>query len=124
MDKETEIADKMERIRKLAAENKNIDEQALITALLADADSAAQLSGKETGKAYLISILAPPFGLYYAAKFWFRAEADARKAAYICVVLTVISGLAVWWLTNAAVSNPQLKSIQDINPRDFQDLIL
>ncbi|OGG03538.1 hypothetical protein A2W14_03055 [Candidatus Gottesmanbacteria bacterium RBG_16_37_8] len=44
-------------------------------------------------KAYAVSIFFPPFGLFYFIKYFFFGEGnfDDRKAAIICVILTVVS---------------------------------
>lgn len=122
MDKETELAAEIEKIRQLARENKNIDEQALITALLEAHAAVETLPGAEVVRAYIVSLLIPPLGLYYAIKFWLRSETDARKTAYICLALTAASVIITFWLAGSILSSPEIKNIQSITPEQIREL--
>src|SRR3989339_2238169 len=44
-------------------------------------------------KAYAVSIIFPPFGFFYFIKYFFFGDGslDDRKAAIICLVLTIVS---------------------------------
>ncbi len=46
---------------------------------------------------YAASLLAPPFGLWYAYKYFKYGDAARHKIGWVAVILTVIStGFAVW----------------------------
>lgn len=89
-DREEKLAEEIAKIQELGKRDKNINTAMLLENLLARAHSAS-LSHREKTRAFLVSVLAPPFGLYYFAKFWGRTETDARTTAWMCLVLTVLS---------------------------------
>ena len=70
-------------------------------------------------KAYVASIFFPPFGLFYFIKYFFFGEGsfDDRKAAIICLVLTVVS-IAVSALTLQMFFNQAI----NLNDRDLNRL--
>lgn len=121
MDREEELAEEIANIEKLGRENKNIDTAALIANLLARQDTES-LPSKQKSRAYLVSLLMPPFGLYFVFKFLLRAEPDARRAGWVCLILTGISLFLLIILGNAVFSNPQVQSIQNLSPQDIYQL--
>lgn len=120
-DKEDEIISEIKKISELAKQNKNVDAGALVESLLSQ-KSSQNLSGGEIAKAYLVSLLIPLFGIYYAVRFWFRPESNAKKTAIVCLVLTVISSGLFLWIANAILSSALLQSIQNINPEQIREL--
>lgn len=122
MNREEKLAEEIARIQKLAAENPGVDANLLIERLLAR-EQQSSLPAKETTKAYMLSLLVPPLGIYYAFKFFFRPEPVARRAAWICLILTALSLFILWALGNTLFSAaPQLQQIQNLTPQQIQDL--
>src|SRR3989338_5339932 len=74
-------------------------------------------------KAYMVSVFFPPFGLFYFIKYFFFGEGsfDDRKAAIICVVLTVVS-IVVSVLTLQMFFN-QAINLNDQNLNVLKELI-
>lgn len=50
---------------------------------------------------YAISLLAPPFGLWYAYKYFKSGGEREKRIAWISVILTVLGVIAVAWSTKA-----------------------
>jgi len=68
--------------------------------------------------------LLPPFGLYYVVKFFIKGEQSARRAAWTCIILTVLSLGTTAWLGYAVLSQtPDLGQLQSISPEDLNDLL-
>lgn len=121
-DREEQITKRIEEIQRLAATDKNIDAPALIESLLSQAKEPG-LSVKEKTRAYMVSLLLPPFGLYYVVKFFIRGEQSARRAAWTCIILTVLSLGITAWLGYAVLSQtPNLGELQGVSPQNLQDL--
>ena len=120
-DREQDLSEKIEQIRKVAKANPGVDEAALASALLQE-HSKGGLPGKEVARAYVVSLLAPPFGLYYVFKYWLRSESDARKTAIVCLIMTTVSLAVLWFLGSVIFSSPQIQSIQNLNPQDVRQL--
>jgi Double zinc ribbon len=47
---------------------------------------------------YLVTVLAPPFGLIYAWHYFRQGGSTAKKIAIAIVVLTIISSIFTWQL--------------------------
>lgn len=92
--REEELAKKLEEYQNLAKENKNIDVAQLMIAAMQNQESNL-LSSRQKNLAYMVSFFFPPFGLFFALKFWLSDKEDANHAALVCVLLTVLSG----WIT-------------------------
>jgi len=122
-DREEQIAKQIAEIQKLAATNKNIDSTALIQQLLSSTKQP-ELPPKDRTRAYMVSLLLPPFGLYYVVKFFLIGDPGARRAAWTCIVLTVFSvGLTVW-LGGAMLSqSANVGGLQGVSPQDLNDLL-
>jgi hypothetical protein len=56
--------------------------------------------------AYILSLVFPPLGLYFAARFFFSDKKDALDNAAACIVLVCISVVIYGLAINAAVKNP------------------
>lgn len=89
-DREEKLAEEISKIQKLAAENKDIDPNILIESLFRRTETTA-LPAKLKTRAYLVSLLAPPFGLYYVVKFFIQPEPGACRAAWTCLILTALA---------------------------------
>ena len=83
------------------------------------------VSSKQKKWAYLISIALPPFGLLFALKFYFGGEEDSRHVGNICVLVTAVSIIYFWILAKMIFSGAgvDVQQIQQINPRDIQQLL-
>lgn len=117
---EKEIAE----YQKLAANDKKIDIASLTMSAL-QSHQSNHLPEKQKRWAYLISLVVPPFGLLFAIKFFLTDKDDAKQAAVICIVLTVISITLTVLFMKALLSGSgtSLEQIQQINPEDYQDLL-
>ncbi|HLC44320.1 MAG: hypothetical protein A2722_01690 [Candidatus Doudnabacteria bacterium RIFCSPHIGHO2_01_FULL_50_11] len=115
------LAEEIARIQALSREDKKIDTAALVSdALLRHRASTGTAKG--VWRAYLVSLLFPPFGLYYTIRFFFEDSEDARQAAWVCLTLTAVSGFFTLWLLNAAFSSSTVKQIENISPQQIRDL--
>ena len=123
MSHEDKLAEEIANIQALGKEHKDIDTTALINNLFARQTLADTLTPGEKTKAYLVSLLFPPFGLIYMVKFFLRDQVDARRAAWICLALTVLAGIIMIMLTNAILSAvPGVNEIQNVNLKQLQEL--
>lgn len=117
------LAAEIAKIQELVKDNKNLDANALIANLLARGEEQAVPSGQKA-RAYLVSLLFPPFGLYYAAKFFWLGTVDARRVAWICLAMTAVAAIVLWALVGSIASSvPELNQIQNLNSRDIQELL-
>lgn len=122
MTNEEKLAAEIEKIQELHQQNKNIDTTALISNLLAQNRENSVSAGLKT-RAYLVSLLFPPFGLYYFFKFIFQDSREAKRLAWISLALTIAAFIIVWWLSSAILSaSPELEQIQNIDLRELQEL--
>ena len=119
--KDEVLAAEIAKIQKLAKENPEIDATALISNLLTKSQEEF-LPAKQKTRAYLISLLLPPFGLSYVVRFFWRSEKDAKQTAWTCLALTVFTFLVTWWLASSVFSSPELNGLQNIKPQDIYEL--
>src|SRR5437868_9465363 len=100
---EEKLEKELEMYRKLAAKDKKIDLASLIiNALHKHHDNLIPYSQKRW--AYLTSALMPPFGLFFAYKFYTSNKDDAQETAWICIVLTAASILFLILITKILIS--------------------
>jgi Na+-driven multidrug efflux pump len=73
----------------------------------------------------LISLGLPPFGLLYAAKFYFSGKADGKQAAYVNIALTFISVILLFVLVKGMLSGTgtSVQQIEQIQPQDYQQFL-
>jgi hypothetical protein len=121
---EEKLEKQFEVYRELAKKDKKID----IAALMIDALQSHQnnlLDAKQKRWAYLVSLVAPPFGLLFAMKFYTAGKDDSKEAALACVVLTAVSILLGILFFKAVFSGAgtSLNQIQQIKPDDIQQLL-
>src|SRR5262245_60774363 len=120
---EERLAAEIEQIQKLSKADKNINAEVLINAAFAKAHQE-EAGVPHLKRAYAVSLLAPPFGLYYAFKFFLRPEPAYRRQVWICFRLTIVSIAFMWILAKLLfVAAPGLNDLQNINPQDIQSLI-
>jgi hypothetical protein len=101
----------------------------------------AQLDSKEKeikssqgyGKAYLLSILIPPVGVYYFVKYVFFTDGEEEniKAGIISLSLTLVSLFLSFWLmailfkqTTSGVPSQNLQMLKDLTVPDNQKNLL
>lgn len=124
MTKEQELAEKFKEYQELAKTDKNIDVEKLMLAAL-DTRNQNLVPAKKKYTAYIVSVALPPFGLFYALKYYLSPEDDAKRVALVCVVLTVVSVL-IFWITFSAVLSGlggSVDQIQQIKPGDVKQLL-
>lgn len=105
------------------AKDKNIDASALLINALEQQDKN-HIPQKTKRWAYLISIGLPPFGLLFAAWFYFGDKDDGKTAAIACVVLTIVSSIIGYLLLKATLSGSGVTpaQLQQIKPADIYEL--
>lgn len=123
MDKDLKLEEQVKVYTQLAETDKNVDIGALMLNAL-QSEESDKVSSKQKRIAYLISVGIPPFGLFFAVRYFFSGEEDARQVAYICLVLTGLSVLLGWFLLKGILgsSGTSLEQIQQIKPGDVRSL--
>ena len=121
---EDKLAKELEVYKELASKDKKIDVASLVINAL-QKQEANLLSTSEKRWAYLISLGLPPFGLIFAAKFYYSGKDDGHTAAWICIALTGMSVLLFFLLGSAILSSSgaSLNQIQQIQPSDIEQLL-
>ena len=123
MDQEKKLEKELQRYQELRKENPNLDVGTLMmNAIQNRKTNLVSPRGKKW--AYLISIGLPPFGLLFALRYFFGPEDDAKQAAWVCVLLTVISILSLWLFGKLlfAGSGTSIDQLQQIKPSDIREL--
>ncbi len=124
MDEEKHLAETLEQYQELAKQDKNVDVAALMMSALQKRDDN-RVPGKSKKWAYLVSLLAPPFGLVFSIKYYFFDDRDdAKSVALISLVLTVVAILGTWLMVKALFSTAGVtpEQIQQIKPSDIMEL--
>ena len=123
MNQDKKIEERLSEIQALGKEDKNIDVAKLMMYSLNQEGNT--VSFKKKRWAYIISLSLPPVGFLLALKYYFDDEDDARHVANMCVIITLLSILMVWIFTKMFFSGTgtNLNQIQQINPKDLQDLM-
>ena len=122
MNKEEKIAAELAEIQSLAHENKGVDLNALALNVL-QTQNQNFVSAKAKRWAYLVSLAAPPFGLLFAAYYFFDRKSDAKTVAWVCLALTIFSAIAVWLAFKILLSGGPVSQIQQIKPEDLQQFL-
>jgi hypothetical protein len=123
MDQDKKIEEQIKTYADLGKENPNIDVASLMLNAL-QTPNKNLVNSKSKKWAYFISIGAPPFGLFFAIKYYFSNEDDAKQVANMCIILTTLALFGLWFsyktlLSGSGVSPQQL---QQIKPQDVIDL--
>src|SRR5262249_12937916 len=123
---EEKLEKEFAQLRELSKADKKIDVAGLMISAL-QKQQANLLSSKEKRWAYLISLVAPPFGLIFSFKFYFSGKDDGEQAAWMCGILTAIGILAFVLfgkiiLSGSGLGPSQLQQIEQIKPSDIQQL--
>lgn len=120
---EEKLSKEIEAYKELAKQDKKIDVAALmINALQKHEDNL--LPVKQKRWAYLISLVMPPFGLIFAAKFYLSGKDDGEQSAWICAALTALSILLFILFANVLFTSSGLNvdQLKTIKPSDIQQL--
>jgi hypothetical protein len=127
MDQDKKIEERISEFQALGKEDRNVDVAKLMMFSLENRGNF--VSAKKKRWAYIISLGFPPVGFLLALKYYFDDEEDARHLANMCIVLTLVSLLLVWLsfkMFSSGAAGPtdaQLNQVQQINPKDLQDLM-
>jgi hypothetical protein len=124
MDQDKKLEQTFKEYQDVAKENPNVDMAALMINSLQNQNQNL-VSSKAKHWAYIISIGLPPFGLLFAAKYYFLDNRDdAKSVGNICVILTLISVAAFYLLGKMLFSSSgtSIEQIQQIKPSDIQQL--
>ena len=125
MDNDEQLAQEIGEYQNLAKENKNVDVTALmLNALNRQTENQNLVSSKAKHWAYVISVGAPPFGLFFTAYYYFSEKEDAKHVAYVCAALTVVSVALLYFMGKAmfAGSGVNLQQLQNVKSADLQGL--
>jgi hypothetical protein len=120
----SKLEEQFETFAKLAKADKNIDVASLMTnALQSHHENSVPASKKRW--AYIVSLTAPPLGLFFALKYWFSDQDDGHDVALICIVLTTVSVVSSVLILKIILSGSgaSLEQIQTISPKDIQQLV-
>jgi len=127
MDQDKKKEERFSEYQALGKEDKNVDVAKLMMFSLGQKGNVVPMKKKRW--AYIVSLSLPPVGFLLALKYYFDDEDDARHVANVCIVLTFASLLLVWLSFkmlssgSAGPTDAQLNQIQQINPKDLQDLM-
>jgi hypothetical protein len=124
MKNETDLEKEITEYARLATQDKNVDVAGLM--LNALNKESAFLTVKEKRVAYFVSLLVPPVGLYFAAKFYKSGKEDGQSAAIMCILLTILSIASFWLMAKVLTggsSGADLTQIKDIKPQDYRDFL-
>jgi len=121
---EDQLNEEIKTYANLSAEDKNVDAAALAAMALQNANEN-QLPANQKRWAYFVAFAVPPLGLVAAAWFYVSGKSDARQAAVICIVLTVLSILLFVLIFNSLLSGSgqNFGTIQQIDPNQLQQLL-
>ena len=113
----------IETFRELGKENPNVDVNMLMMNALRN-ETGKNSSTKSYKWPYTISLGLPPLGLIYAVKYYFSDDENDKRAAKICLLLTVISVIIFFALGKMIFSSSgtSLQQIEQIKPQDIQQL--
>jgi hypothetical protein len=123
MDQDKKIEERFSEFQALGKEDKNVDVAKLMMYSLDQ--NRNFFSTKKKYWSYIISLSLPPVGFLLALKYYYDDEEDARHVANICIVLTLVALLMAWTFVKMLFSGSatNLNQIQQIDPKDLQDLM-
>lgn len=124
MNDEKKLNETLRQYQELAKTDKNIDVATLMISALHKQDEN-RVSSKAKKWTYLVSLLAPPFGLIFSIKYYFLDDRDdAKSVAVMSLVLTLVAVVGTWLVIKGLFSTlgvtPQ--QIEQIKPSDIMQL--
>ncbi|HYE22588.1 MAG TPA: hypothetical protein VD998_03295 [Verrucomicrobiae bacterium] len=121
---EEKLNKELEVYRKLGQGDEKIDVAGLMLSAL-EKHQSNQLPPSQKRWAYFISVCFPPFGLLFAIKFFLSDKDDSNDAAWVCIVLTVVSILVLVITAKIIISGSGLDAnqLQQLNPQTIQEII-
>jgi len=123
MDEEKKLEKELRTYQEIGEKNPDVNVEMLMMNAIANRKQG-QISPRQKRWAYLISIGLPPFGLFFALKYFFGSEDDARQTAWTCVILTVIAIASIWLMGKIlfAGAGDSLNQLQQLSPSDIREL--
>lgn len=108
----------------LAKEDKKVDVASLMINALQQQDEN-RLNQKWKRWAYVLSLTFPPIGFLFGLYYFTKSENDAKSAAMVCIVLTIVSIVATIIFFNVILSSSgtSLQQIQQIKPEQIQEIL-
>jgi len=125
MGTEERVSRQIQDYKELADKNKGINAAALMINALAQAERD-EIDARKRKRAYLVSVILPPFGLIYAAYYYFGDKPDGKSVAINCVILTLVSFLVAWGigaLMFACMTPDQTTQIQNVNADQVKQML-
>ncbi len=125
MDEDKQLSETLEQYQELAKQDKNVDVAGLMMSALQKQDEN-RISSKAKTRAYVVSLLVPPFGLLFAVKYYFFDDRDDGKSvALMCLVLTAVVIIGTWLFIKALFSTAGVtpQQIEQIRQQDIQQLL-
>jgi hypothetical protein len=125
MDTEEKVSKQIEEYKKLAEEHKGIDVASLMINALEQAQRD-EIDRRKKRRAYLVSVILPPFGLFFAAYYALGDKPDGKRVAINCVILTVVTIAVAWgigWLILSSAGPEKTSSIENINVKELERLL-
>ena len=125
------IAEQMaeERLRQYneaAAHSAGADKAALAIAALEAAEFENSVSAKKKKWLYILSLSLPPIGLVFAAYYLFSSKNDAKRVAFICLLITVFGIVVVWGsvaMFYSFLPAQTAQQLQTLKPTDIDQLL-
>lgn len=106
------------------AKDPNIDVASLMLSAINEKQNV--VSGRMKKWAYLVSVGAPPLGLFFAVYFYFFSDKeDAATCGHVCIALTLVAVAFVWIVAKTMLSSSgtSLKQIEQITPQEIQNTL-
>lgn len=110
----------IEALQELKKQNPDVDVDALMLSALHQHSTLTE-KPKSYKWAYLISLGVPPFGFFFAIKFFMSGEQKDRDAAFVCLILTGIS-IILFVSIAKMFAGSGVSSINQLTPADVQNL--
>ena len=116
------MAKELEAYRQLASQDKKIDVASLMINAL-QKQQTNSLPDKQKRWGYIVSLIAPPFGLVFAVKFFVSGKDDGEQAAWMCVLLTAVSILVAVILGKSLLAGLSGNNANLLNPSGAGELL-
>ena len=118
------LSEQIKDYQQLGRENPNVDVSLLMMNALENESKNINPS-KSYKWAYTIALGVPPFGLFFAAKYYFNGDEQDRQAAKICVLLTVVALFLIYIFGKLLLSGSgtSVSQIEQIKPSDIQQVL-